>query len=60
MSERLFETQEEANIYVTMLKRLAGLEVRVVRNGEHWMVKPPRRTMSIVEITEELLRQVGK
>jgi hypothetical protein len=60
MSERRFKTVEEANVFARLMRNVSGLEVKVSRDGDNWIVHAARRSWSMVEVTEELLRQVGK
>lgn len=61
MSERKFTTLDEANRFARLMKILSGQPVNVTPDGEgSWTVRPAIRQRSIVEVTEALLRQVGK
>jgi hypothetical protein len=60
MSERTFSTVEKATEFASLMKNLCGQEVIVLQQGSHWVVRPDSGTKTIVEVTEELLRQVRK
>jgi len=61
MSERKFNTLEDANKFARLMKILSGQPVNVTCDGAgSWTVRPAVRQRSIVEVTEALLRQVGK
>lgn len=61
MSERKFKTLEEANNVARLVRILSGQPVSVVQDGEDtWVVRPEIGQRSIVEVTQALLRQVGK
>ncbi len=61
MSERKFNTLEEANHVARLVRILSGQPVSVVQDGEQtWVVRPDIGQRSIVEVTQALLRQVGK
>lgn len=60
MSERTFNTFETATDFAALMKKLCGQEVVVVQHGTEWVVRPGLGRKTIVEVTEALLRQVGK
>lgn len=60
MSERTFSTFEKATEFASLMKKLCGQEVNVVQHGAEWVVRPGFGQRTIVEVTEALLRQVGK
>lgn len=60
MGERRFKTQEEANLFARMMRGISGLDVDVTPEGSGWVVQMAARSWSIVELTEELLRQNTK
>ncbi len=61
MSERKFKTLDEANHVARLVRILSGQPVSVVQDGEDtWVVRPEIGQRSIVEVTQALLRQVGK
>jgi hypothetical protein len=60
MSERTFTTFERATEFAALMKKLCGQDVAVVQHGPEWVVRPSFGRKSIVEVTEALLRQVGK
>jgi hypothetical protein len=60
MSERTFSTVEKAAEFASLMKKLCGREVTVVQQGGEWVVRPGFGQKTIVEVTEALLRQVGK
>jgi hypothetical protein len=60
MSERTFSTFEKASMFASLMKKLSGREATVLQQGGHWVVRPGFGQKTIVEVTEELLRQVGK
>lgn len=61
MSERKFKKQEEANQVARLVRILSGQPVLVIQtDGNTWVVRPEIGQRSIVEVTEALLRQVGK
>jgi hypothetical protein len=60
MSERRFGTLEEANVFARLMRSVSGQEMCVSRDGKGWIVHGAQRSWSIVDVTEELLRQVGK
>lgn len=60
MSERKFPSLHEANNVAALIKKTAGHNVAVMQTGDHWVVRPITGPMSMVEVTQELLRQLGK
>jgi hypothetical protein len=60
MSERTFSTFEKATEFASLMKKLCGREVAVVQQDDDWVVRPCFGQKTIVEVTEALLRQVGK
>lgn len=60
MSERTFDSFEKASVFASLMKKLSGRQVNIMQQGAHWVVRPGFGSKSIVEVTEELLRQVGK
>lgn len=60
MSERIFSTFEQATTFAALMKKLSGQPASVLQQGAHWVVRPGFGSKSIVEVTEELLRQIGK
>ncbi|TFV87479.1 hypothetical protein E4K72_22510 [Oxalobacteraceae bacterium OM1] len=60
MGERRFKTQDEANLFARMMRGISGLEMDVAQDGAAWVVKMAARSWSMVELTEELLRQNAK
>jgi hypothetical protein len=60
MSERIFSTFEKATEFAVLMKKLCGQEVTVVQYGPEWVVRPGFGRKTIVDVTEALLRQVGK
>jgi hypothetical protein len=60
MSERTFSTFETATAFATMMKKLCGHEIVVLQQGGEWVVRPGFGQQTIVEVTEALLRQIGK
>jgi hypothetical protein len=60
MSERTFNTFEKATDFAALMTKLCGQEVMVVQYGTEWVVRPGLGRKTIVEVTEALLRQVGK
>lgn len=60
MSERTFSTFDQASEFAALMKKLCGQEVVVVQDGSEWVVRPGLGRKTIVEVTEALLRQVGK
>jgi hypothetical protein len=60
MSERIFNNFEKANMFASLMKKMSGQEFAVVQQEGHWVVRPNFGSKSIVDVTEELLRQIGK
>jgi hypothetical protein len=60
MSERIFSDIDEANRIASLMKKLSGQNMTVVPYGWGWIVKPSFAPQSIVNVTEALLRQLGK
>ncbi|HJV86209.1 MAG TPA: hypothetical protein VJ698_12115 [Noviherbaspirillum sp.] len=59
MQDRETQTAEGTNLFVRLMKKLSGQKT-VVPASEHRVVRREPRSLSIVEVTEELLRQTGK
>jgi hypothetical protein len=60
MSERTFSTFKKATEFSVLMKKFCGREVAVIQHGPGWVVRPSFGRQTIVEVTEALLRQVGK
>lgn len=60
MGERRFNTQEEANSFARFMRGISGQEFSVAQEGTTWVVRTRLRSLSIVEVTEALLRQTRK
>jgi hypothetical protein len=60
MSERTFDTFERAAEFAALMRKLCGQDVAVIQHGPKWAVRPSYGRKTIVEVTEALLRQVGK
>jgi hypothetical protein len=60
MSERTFSTLEKANLFASLMKKMSGQDMTILQRDGQWVVRPNFGSMSIVEVTEELLRQVGR
>jgi hypothetical protein len=60
MSERTFSSFEKATAFASLMKKLCGQEMSVWHRGDAWVVRPGFGQQTIVEVTEALLRQIGK
>jgi hypothetical protein len=51
---------EKANLFASLMKKMSGQDMTILQRDGQWVVRPNFGSMSIVEVTEELLRQVGR
>ncbi|MDB5728871.1 MAG: hypothetical protein JWR25_1173 [Noviherbaspirillum sp.] len=60
MNERTFNSYEKADIFAALVRKLSGQDAIVVQVDSVWVVRPYFGRKSIIDVTEELLRQVAK
>jgi hypothetical protein len=60
MNERTFSSYDKADEFASLVRRLSGQDAIVVQVESVWVVRPYFGRKSIIDVTEELLRQVAK
>lgn len=60
MSERRFPTLEAANRMADLMSRMGVGGVSVLRQSDYWVLRVNSGPKTMIEVTEELLRQVSK
>jgi hypothetical protein len=61
MNERTFNSYDKADAFAALVRKLSGQDAIVVQvDASVWVVRPYFGRKSIIDVTEELLRQVAK